>query len=203
MWRRVGQWCPASSGLGRRPDVPKRSAVKSLPKAVRDWLEAALVREQFGGYEALAAELKSRGYEISKSSLHRHGQQIEKRLAAIRTSTEAAKLIVASTADAEDARSEALISLTQHELFEALVNLKDADETGDPKGRVALLAKAGRGIADVVRASVSQKKFSSQVRAQAQKEAAEAVDAVAAAPSSGLSAETANKIKAAILGVGA
>ncbi len=181
--------------------MPARNKVTSLPKPVRDWLETALVEGNFSGYELLAAELKKKGYDIGKSSLHRHGEKIEKRLSAIKASTEAAKLIVASTADAEDARSEALISLTQHELFEALVNLKDADEADDPKDRVALLAKAGKGIADVVRASLSQKKFSSQVRTEAKAEAAKAVDVIAAKKGSGLSRETADEIKKAILGV--
>lgn len=188
--------------------MPKRASVAALPKPVRDWLESALVEGNFAGYEALATALKGRGFEISKSSLHRHGQKIEKRLSAIKASTEAAKLIVASTADAEDARSEALISLTQHELFEALVNLKEADEPdADPTERVQLLAKAGRGIADVVRASVTHKKFAAQARAQAkaeaQAEAAQAVDAIASKSGSGLSRETAETIKRAILGVGA
>lgn len=183
--------------------MPKRPAVEALPKAVKAWLESVLVDGQFAGYEALAEALKAKGYEISKSSLHRHGQKIERRLSAIKASTEAAKLIVANSADAEDARSEALISLVQNELFEALIGLEETKAEDDPRARVELLAKAGKGIGEITRASIGQKKFAAQVRALAQAEAAKAVDAVAANKSSGLSAETAEAIKKAILGVGA
>lgn len=183
--------------------MPKRPAVEALPKAVRAWLESALVEGNFGGYEALSAALKGKGYAISKSSLHRHGEKIERRLSAIKASTEAAKLIVANSADAEDARSEALLSLTQHGLFEAMVNLSEAQSEEDNEARLFLLSKSAKGIADVARASTSQKKFAATVRAQAKAEAAAAVDAVAAKKSSGLSTETAEAIKKAILGVGA
>lgn len=182
--------------------MPPRDKVTALPVAVRDWLEKSLVAGNFSGYELLAAELKKRGYDIGKSSLHRHGEKIERRLAAIKASTEAAQLIVASSEDSEDARSEALISLTQHGLFEALVSLKDAETEQGQEERLALLSKSAKGIADVVRASISRKKFASDVRKAAQADAAKAVDAVAATKGSGLSAETADAIKRAILGVG-
>lgn len=183
--------------------MPVRPAVEALPADVRAWLDAALVEGNFSGYEALAAELKARGHEIGKSQLHRHGSKIERKLAAIKASTEAAKLIVASSEDAEDARSEALISLTQNSLFEALVNLNEAQsEEGDAEGRLMLLGKASKGISDVVRASVTRKRFAADVRKAALAEAAKAVDKVAKA-TAGLSAETANSIKAAILGIGA
>jgi len=181
--------------------MPKRPAVEALPKPVRAWLDTALVDGNFSGYEALSMALKAKGFSIGKSALHRHGEKIEKRLAAIKASTEAAKLIVANSEDAEDARSEALISLVQNELFDALVNLQDANEEDDPKDRVALLAKAGKGIGEITRASIGQKKFATKVRADAKAEAAKAVDVVAATKGSGLSKETAETIKRAILGV--
>ena len=183
--------------------MPKRPAVEALPPDVRAWLDAALVEGNFSGYEALEAALKERGHAIGKSAIHRHGSKLERKLAAIKTSTEAAKLIVASTDDAEDARSEALISLTQNSLFEALVSLNEAeaDEAG-PEGRLLLLGKASKGISDVVRASVTRKRFAADVRKSALAEAAQAVDKVAKT-ATGLSADTAETIKRAILGVGA
>lgn len=181
--------------------MPVRPAVDALPADVRAWLDAALVGGNFSGYEALEAALKDRGHAISKSAIHRHGSKLERKIAAIKTSTEAAKLIVASTDDAEDARSEALISLTQNSLFEALVSLNEADagEEG-PEGRLVLLGKASKGIADVVRASVTRKRFAADVRKAALAEAASAVEKVTKS-ASGLSADTAEAIKRAILGL--
>lgn len=57
--------------------MPKRSKVAALPKAVKEWLDAALVEGNFSGYEQLEAELKARGHDIGKSSLHRYGSAFE------------------------------------------------------------------------------------------------------------------------------
>ena len=60
--------------------MAKRSTVKTLPKAVKEWLDAALIEQDFSGYQTLEAELKARGYDISKSAVHRYGQALERRL---------------------------------------------------------------------------------------------------------------------------
>lgn len=54
--------------------MPKRSTVKALPQSIRDWLDSALVENNFSGYRELEDELKKRGYDISKSAVHRYGQ---------------------------------------------------------------------------------------------------------------------------------
>ena len=43
--------------------MPKRSAVETLPAQVKRWLDQALVDGNFSGYEALADELKTRGFD--------------------------------------------------------------------------------------------------------------------------------------------
>lgn len=73
--------------------MPKRSTVKNLPQVVKDWLDAALVENNFSGYRELEEALKARGYDISKSAVHRYGQKLEQRLASIKASAEAAKVI--------------------------------------------------------------------------------------------------------------
>lgn len=64
-----------------------RGKIEGLPLDVRHWLERALTESGFSGYEALEAMLAERGYSISKSAIHRYGQKIEKRFAAIKAST--------------------------------------------------------------------------------------------------------------------
>ena len=49
------------------------------------------MRRGFGDYVQLAVDLKARGAEISKSSLHVYGSKLEKRMAQWRASAEQAR----------------------------------------------------------------------------------------------------------------
>jgi hypothetical protein len=144
--------------------MPRRSAVLTLPPSVKDWLDKALCEAGFAGYQLLADELRARGYDISKSSLHRYGQQFEERLAALKVASEQARAIVDTAPDHEGAMSEALMRLVQEKLFGVLQDI----EVDPAKVNLASLAKS---IAELGRASVTQKKFAEEVREQAQKEA--------------------------------
>lgn len=147
--------------------MARRSSVETLPEEVRRWLGQALQENNFSGYQAMEAALRERGYVISKSAIHRFGQKIERRFAAIKASTEAARLLTEGAADDQDARSEAVIALVQTELFEAIINLQEADdEDVDAGGRITLLSKAAKNIATLARASVTVKKFRAEVKAQ-------------------------------------
>ena len=176
-----------------------RTSVQQLPKPVRDWLDKHLIEENFSGYELLSEALKEKGYQISKSAVHRYGQKIEKRFAAIKASTEAARLLTEGAADDQDARSEAVIALVQTELFESIVNLQEASEDDiQPQDRIALLSKAAKNIATLARASVNQKKFRQDVQAKAEAAAA-VVDKVV--KTGGLSEDVADNIRRHILGI--
>lgn len=136
--------------------MPIRGKIEGLPDEVRHWLERALTESNFSGYEALESMLAERGFSISKSAIHRYGQKIERRFAAIKASTEAARILTEGAADDQDARSEAVIALVQTEMFESIVNLQEAeDEDLDPADRIALLSKAAKNIATLARASAS------------------------------------------------
>ncbi|MGK4383427.1 phage protein Gp27 family protein [Ectopseudomonas oleovorans] len=58
--------------------MPPRSKVGQLPAKVKAWLDQALAENNFSDYEALSAELAGRGFAISKSALHRYGQNFER-----------------------------------------------------------------------------------------------------------------------------
>lgn len=142
-----------------------RAKIEGLPEDVRRWLERALTDGNFSGYEALEAMLKGKGYAISKSAIHRYGQKIERRFAAIKASTEAARLLTEGAADDQDARSEALVALVQTEMFDSIVSLQEvADEETDPLERMNVISKVAKNIATLTRASVSLKKFQADVR---------------------------------------
>lgn len=151
--------------------MARRSSVEALPKAVREWLDRALIEGNFSGYEALEAALGERGHQISKSAIHRYGQPLQRRLAAIKASTEAARLLTEGAADDQDARSEAVIALVQTELFESIVNLQEASSAEiDPGDRIALLSKVAKNIATLARASVNQKKFRLEVQEETRRQ---------------------------------
>jgi len=147
--------------------MARRSSIARLPEDVRQWLDRALAERNFSGYAQLEGLLRERGFELSKSAIHRHGQKVERRMAAIRASTEAAKLITEAAQDDQDARSEALHALVQTELFDTILNLQEAGDADlDPTERVKLLSAAAKNIATLTRASVNLKRFQTEVRAR-------------------------------------
>ena len=153
---------------------------------------------------AVAGELPSR------SAVGRYGQKLNRRLAAIRASTEAAKIIQAHAGDDNDARSEALVAMVQTELFEAILALQEIDEP-PPEGmtaeevaaaRVELLSKAAKNIATLTRGSINLKQFQVQVEERARKRAFEeaATTAATTAKAQGLSATGVAALREAIMG---
>lgn len=178
-----------------------QSTVSALPDAVRGALDKQLVTRNFTGYQALEDWLRAEGYEISKSAIHRYGQKIERRMAAIKASTEAAKFITEAAGDDQDARSEAVIALVQTEMFDSIIAIQEADdEELSAEDRLGLMSKAAKNIATLTRASLAQKEFKAKVQAKA----AEAAEKVAKlARKGGMSAATVDEIKRSILGIAA
>lgn len=178
-----------------------QSTVSALPDAVRGALDKQLVTRNFTGYQALEDWLRAEGYEISKSAIHRYGQKIERRMAAIKASTEAAKFITEAAGDDQDARSEAVIALVQTEMFDSIIAIQEADdEELSAEDRLGLMSKAAKNIATLTRASLAQKEFKAKVQAKA----AEAAEKVAKlAKKGGMSAATVDEIKRSILGIAA
>lgn len=178
----------------------QRSKVSKLPKVVLDWLNQTLVEGNFSGYELLESELKARGYDISKTAIHRHGQNLERRLAAVRASTEAARQIAEAAPDDADLRSQAVISLVQTELFDILISLQQVEGEDDPTERAKLIARIAKSSSELSRASVNNKKWQAEVKAKAML-AADAVEAIA--KKGGLSEQALETIRRDILGIAA
>lgn len=151
----------------------KRNKVQSLPKAVRDWLDAALIDGNFSGYAALVDELRERGYEISKSGLHRYGSTLEQRIATVRDTALAMQMMDRATDGDGDSKSAGLMALIQTEIFNALLALKglEEEEKPDPMKRAAILSMIAKNAAASVRGSIEVKKHQ---QAAASEEAAAA-----------------------------
>lgn len=61
--------------------MPRVSTIERLPLAVRTEIDRRLIESGFSGYAELAKELNQRGHRrVSKSGLHRYGQQVERRI---------------------------------------------------------------------------------------------------------------------------
>ena len=168
--------------------MPPRSKVAALPAEVKAWLDRALVEGNFSEYEALAGELEAQGYAISKSALHRYGQEFEGRLAALKLASEQAKAMVAEAPDEEGAVNDALMRLVQEHLYKLLMS-KDGKFD---------ITKVARAVADLGRASVVQKKWQAEVKARVEAAAA-AVETIV--KKGGLSVDSVATIRREILGV--
>lgn len=176
-----------------------RSSIEKLPEDVRRWLERALTENGFSGYVELEELLKEKGYQISKSAIHRYGQKIERRFKAIKDSTEAARIIAEGAEDKEDKRSEALMGLLQSSLFEALVDIEDAnDESISPMEKFQALSFAGKNVASLIQASTKLKVYQAEVKERAETAAKEVEKVV---KKGGLSDEVADEIRRKILGI--
>lgn len=175
--------------------MAKRSKVLTLPAEVKAWLDATLVENNFSGYELISAELKARGHEITKSSLHRYGQPFEGKLAALKMATEQARAVTQASPDDDNSMNDALIRLVQEKVFSVLVATNVGGEDGLTVKQLGQVTKA---IADVGRASVQQKKFQETVRTRTDA-AADSVEKIA--KESGASDATIERIKREILGI--
>lgn len=152
----------------------RKSSVDRMTPEVKAYIQAMLAT---GGQtlDELIADLQERfpveasnGDLPSRSALHRYGSKLDRRLNAIRASTEAARLIRQHAGDDEDARSEALVAMVQTELFDAILLLQEADDPeADPGERVTLLSKAAKNIATLTRSSINLKQFQAKVAAEA------------------------------------
>jgi hypothetical protein len=99
--------------------MARKSSLNRLDPEVKAYIEAMLATGA-QTLDELIADLQERypaaakeGTLPSRSAVHRYGQKLDRRLSAIRASTEAAKLIQAQAGDDQDARSEALTALVQ------------------------------------------------------------------------------------------
>lgn len=172
--------------------MPRRSKVEQLPPEIKAWLDQALVQSNFSQYELLSAELKKRGCEISKTGLHRYGQDFEERLKTLRMVTEQARAVVQASPDDDGAVNDALVRLTQEKMFGILMEINVDPDTVD-------LAKLARAVAELGKASVAQKRWQMEARKQALEEAAK--EAGIAAKSVGLTDDAVEQIKRRILGI--
>ncbi len=104
--------------------MPVRNKVTTLPKSVRDWLDAKLADGSFSNYSLLTDELKARGFDLSRSSVHRYGSELEKTMALAKATVDQAKAVVRASPDEDDAMTAAIMRLTQQHTLQLLMSMK-------------------------------------------------------------------------------
>lgn len=137
-----------------------RSKVSQLPPEIKEWLDAELVRRGFSDYVQLAADLKLRGADISKSAVHNYASQFEKRLGQLKMAGEQARALVEASPDDEDNMGAALLRLTQEKCFALLMEL-------DLKSDEIDVHKLFKNISELGKASVTVKKWQADAKVKA------------------------------------
>ena len=168
--------------------MPPRKMIDHLPKALRDDLDARIIDGAFSGYAALSQWLADNGHEISRSSIQRHGSQLERRIEGLRIATEQAEALVAASPDDKSAMADGALRLVQKRMF----NLMVASEEGD----MTELARAARALSETSRASLALRRDRRAINAQ------NAAAAEKAARAQGVAAPAIAVIRAAIEGTG-
>lgn len=184
--------------------MPPVSKIATLPDELRAWLHRAIVERGFGDIVSLTEELnalcKAGGVAITigKSAVGAESQRIKRAQESIRATTEAARLIAEASPDDADQRSAAAMALVQSEMFELLLDVREAEGTDDPADRMAMMDKAALALSRLSRARVNQARWQVDVDARVK---AAADNATKLARQGGLSEATIAEIKAGILGI--
>jgi hypothetical protein len=180
--------------------VARRSKIATQPAEIRAQIDRLLIKAGFAGYDWLAAHIREElGADVGgKSGLQRYGAKLERRLSAVKASTEAARMITEAAPDDADDRSNAIISMVQTEIFDCMLALQEAEEETNPAKRIEVLGKAAKNIATLTRASVTRNKWAVELRKKVEAAAAE-VQQIAS--DAGVSPETMKAIDARLMGI--
>jgi hypothetical protein len=174
--------------------MPVRNKVATLPPAVRKWLDEKLADGSFSNYTLLTEELKGRGYDLSRSSVHRYGSKLEKTMELARATVEKAKAVVQASPDEDDAMTAAIMRLTQQHTLEMLM----AMEFDPEQAKLVDMNKLTLQVSRLVRSSIPLKNYQREQRDRAKDVAA---DVATTAKKAGLSDAAIDLIKSKILGI--
>ena len=161
-------------------------------------LNRRLVNNGFSEYREMAAWLREAGFEISKSSLQRHGTKLEadfeEAMADVRRTRALAKA-VKDEGDEGDVLS-ATSGVLQEQLLRIAIALRHTD--ANPAEAAKSISVVARAHADVGRLQVALSKWQEELKAKCQA-AADACEQ--AARRGGLTPDTVEVIRREILGI--
>lgn len=163
--------------------MPPRSSVRTdLPEDVRAALNERLVKQGFGGYAELSEWLKVEGYQISRSALHRYGQELateyEAAMGDVRRATELARAYADADPDDAAALTGSIARMAQESLLRILLGLRQT-ENADPTDMARHMSSVSRALADLGRVTIQHSKHAADVRKAIAEEAARIAEAAA------------------------
>ena len=183
--------------------MPRRSTLYELPAEVRERLNARLVETGFSDYQALADWLSEQGYQISRSAVHRYGQELEAEYAAamgdVRRATELARAYAEADPDDGAALTGSIARMAQESLLRILLSLRKAESAGeaDSAEMARHMSQVSRALADLGRVTIAHARHAAAVRREIVTEVAARAEAVGARQ--GVSPEAIAALRAAIL----
>jgi Protein of unknown function (DUF3486) len=172
--------------MGQRSKV-----ITALPKELRDELDQKLVKGAFSDYRGLEAWLGTQGFRISRGSLQRYGSAFERRIKTIGIATQQARALAEASPDREGSMTDALARLVQEKLFSVLVEAEDIED--------GQLTRIARAIADLGRATISQKRWQEEMRERLDEQKRAAAEKMGAVKSAGGLSDAAYDAMRAIL----
>jgi|APTNR8051073442_1049403.scaffolds.fasta_scaffold02659_5 hypothetical protein len=176
----------------------RASKVKQLPPGLLDELNARLIGQGFAGYDELVEWLHAKGFDISRSSLHRHGSALEaefEEAMADARRTRALARAARESGDNDGALMSAAAGILQDNLLRvSLAAKREGDD--DPAAAAKTLSLISRAFADVGRMDIAHQKWMVELRNRMAADAAAA--AVSGAAAEGLTPEQAARVGDAV-----
>lgn len=171
---------------------------KPIPKIAQQRVEEAVINGEPICGEIVAEEMKSLGYDTSKSAVYRHAVRFREKVQATKDAVDRAKILAAAVDNAPGALSEAVVAMVQTELFDVLVEIEKSADEDDPEKRLKILSMAANTISDLTRASTALRKYQEEVRASL---ASASASAEQIAMNRGMTVETWTEIRREFLGI--
>lgn len=175
-----------------------------LPPEIREWLHKAFVERGFGDIQGITDDLnalcKEGGVAITlgKSAVGAASQRYKRAQESIAATTLQMQAIADSAGDNAAKRSEALNALVATDMFNALMDARNAEAEDDPAARVVLLGKAALAAGRLTNSSVLQQQWRQEVETRVKDSADRAAKI---AKKGGADAKTVAEIRASILGI--
>lgn len=173
--------------------MPQRGKIARLPLEIKSELDRKLINNAFSDCHGLSEWLCSIGYEIKKSTVANYSKEFKERLEFLKNATEQARAIAIEAGDDDNSLGDALTRLVQHKIFQLLVDIDEATEMD-----IDTLEKLSRAVSNLNKTAIVQKRWMIEVKDRA---ASVANEIEKIGKKAGLSDETAELIRAKVLGI--
>lgn len=178
----------------------RRTQIETLPADIRRELDAKIVANGFGDYQGLTEWLESRCLRISKSAIHRHGQDLQEQHDEAMADARAILALTRASGDIGESGSEiatGAAAILQADILRTALELRR--ET-NPDKRATYLAKLTRAQADIGRMITTVEKHLAEARDKIAAKMA-ALDAEAKSGTGSLDPATLKRVREEIYGI--